>query len=262
MQENDVKLKIFLDCCDELIAGKFIMADSKVSKLLNSIATCESLYNLFAKCLLNFNYKQEFRSAIRTQLVNGGLFVLPEENDKKIALVFCLLLDLDNQKFTLQNFINEYFFNGDGYNLSYKAFSYNVLVPFKNAILSELHVTEDGENLEHMIVSEDKMGNSANNISNNEISINDKNKILFANLVVAVNDLYAAVLKDTKVKADQKNEVFIIVNAIKEALKIENIKIVNALIIPLEYLLGKNKKVKIQYDNVKMCLIKIYNLYS
>ena len=34
------------------------------------------------------------------------------------------------------------------------------------------------------------------------------------------------------------------ISTIKEALKLENIKIVNALIIPLEYVLGKNKRVK------------------
>ena len=260
---ENIKLKSFIDCCNEMIAGKFIMSDIKVSKLLKSIATCEELYNLFAKCLLNFNYKQEFRNAIRTQMVNGGMFVLPDENDKKMALVFCVLLDLDNQKFTLQNFINEYFYNKDGYNLSYKSFAYNILIPFKNAILNELNIDENGEKLDSMLLSEEKMENQeVIQNPNSEISINDKNKILYANLVVAVNDLYSAVLKDSKIKADQKNEIFIITNAIKEALKLENIKIVNALIIPLEYVLGKNKRVKIQYDNVKMCLIKIYNLFA
>ena len=260
--ENN-KLKSFFDCCNELIAGKFIMSDIKISKLLKTIATCEELYNLFAKCLLNFNYKQEFKNAIRNEIINGGMFVLPEENDKKMALVFCVLLDLDNQKFTLQNFINEYFYNREGYNISYKAFAYNILIPFKNAILNELNVNENGEQQDSSLLSEEKMENQ--NIIKNEtpeITINDKHKILYANLVVAVNDLYEAVLRDTKVKADQKNEIFIITNAIKEALKLENIKIVNALIIPLEYVLGKNKKVKVQYDNVKMCLIKIYNLYA
>jgi len=44
-----------------------------------------------------------------------------------------------------------------------------------------------------------------------------------------------------------------------EAIKLENFKILNALIIPLEYILGKDKVLKNYYNDVKESLIKLYN---
>ena len=260
MAQND-KIKTFFERCDEMISGKFIISDIKISNLLKSIATCEELYNLFAKSLVNFNYKQEFRNAIRTEVCDGGFFVLPEDNSRLLPLVFCILLDMDNQKFSLQSFINEYFYHKEGYNYSYASFAHNFLVPFKNAVQEVLNADENG-NIANETTEEKYETLRGIGKMEEQIQVNDTNKILYANLVVAVNDLYSAVLKNDKIKADQKNEVFIITNAIKEALKIENIKIVNALVIPLEYILGKDKRVKIQYDNVKMCLIKIFNALS
>ena len=127
-------LKNFFQACNEMINGRFILSDVKISKILNSIANSNVLYDLFAKCMVDFNYKSEFRNAKVTNKVNGGYFVLPTDEKRIIALVFCFLIDVDNNRINLQNFINENFYSPDGYNISYSNFALNVLVPFKNSV--------------------------------------------------------------------------------------------------------------------------------
>ena len=61
---------------------------------------------------------------------------------------------------------------------------------------------------------------------------------------------------------EQKEEVYIIVSALNEAIRIQNIKIINALIIPLEYVLKKNKNVRPYYNIVQDDLCEIYEAYQ
>ena len=58
---------------------------------------------------------------------------------------------------------------------------------------------------------------------------------------------------------EQKEEVYIIVSALNEATRIQNIRIINALIIPLEYVLKKNKKIRPYYNVVQDDLCEIYD---
>lgn len=247
------KIKEFIKACNEMIGGRFILSDVKISRILEAIASSEILYNLFAKCLINFNFRQEFKAAQSSNKVNGGYFVLPKEQDKIVALVFCLLIEVDNQKINLQSFINDNFFSPDGYNISYSNFSHNVLIPFKNCVLLLLNVNEEGEELDNN-----------DNIYETQVTIEDveldtTSKLLFANLTRAINDLCCVVKRKGKLKEEQKQEVIIIGKAMNEAIKLENFKILNALIIPLEYILGKDKMLKSYYNDVKESLVKLYS---
>ena len=249
------KVLEFFDALDEMISGKFILSDVKISKILKIIAGCETLYNLFAKCLIDFNFKQELKDSIVSKKTNGGFIVLPEEDEKKIAYVFHLFIQVDNKKINLQNFINEYFFNPDGYNFSYANFSTNVLVPFKESVQNALEI-EDGEDYREESNNEEEDGKMEREYEKND---NADLKMLYAKLMVSLSDLYSAVLKDNKIKMEQKEEVYIIVSALNEATRIQNIKIINALIIPLEYVLKKNKKIRPYYNVVQDDLCEIYD---
>lgn len=259
-----LKLKKFFNACDEMIDGKFILSDIKISAILNSIASCELLYNLFAKSLINFNFSTTLKKCIRNEQVNGGRLQLPDDEKEILALVFCLLLETDNQKINLQNFVNEYFYNPNGYNISYGNFSHNVLIPFKQCVLNQLGVNTSGEliDAQNNMMKENQVGMEEIINENINAQNGEKIKILYANLVVSLNELYSAVLRDTHIKLDQKDEIYIIVKALNEAIKLENISIINALVIPLEYVLGKNRNVKNYYNTVKDNLISIYEAYA
>ena len=254
------KVLEFFYALDEMIGGKFILADIKISKILKCIADSETLYNLFAKNLVDFNFKQEFKDSILDKKVNGALIALPEEKEKIIAYVFHLFVEADNKKLDLQNFINEYFFNPDGYNFSYANFARNMLFPFKKAIVDSLELSdidsELGENNEN--IEEEGEQNMEEEVRTGGENI----KMLYAKLMVSLSDLYSAVLKENRIKMEQKEEVYIIVSALNEAIRIQNIKIINALIIPLEYVLKKNKNVRPYYNVVQDDLCEIYDAYQ
>ncbi len=74
---------------------------------------------------------------------------------------------------------------------------------------------------------------------------------------MSLNELLS-VINRSKVKEEEKEELRIIINAIFEAIKIENLTIINALVIPLEYMIGKNKNVKFYYNDFKECLVQFY----
>lgn len=251
------KIKTFFDACNEMIEGRFILSDIKISKILKAIASSEVLYSTFARVLNNFKFNEEFEKAKSTNKVNGGYFVLPEDDDKIIALVFAILLEVDNQKLNLQNFVNEFFYNSEGYNVSYSNFSINVLVPFKNSVATILGVNFDGTSSEPEVEEVEEPEMEVEQPVEKVLEPNSKQKILFANLRMSLNELLS-VINRSKIKEEEKEELNIIVNAIFEAIKIENLTIINALVIPLEYMIGKNKNVKFYYNDFKECLVQFY----
>ncbi len=246
-----VKIKNFFDACNEMIQGRFILSDIKISKILKAIANSQVLYDLFASVLSDFKFKEEFENAKTNNKINGGYFSIPEQDEKKIALVFCLLLEVDNQKMNLQNFVNDYFYSPEGYNISYSNFSLSVLVPFKNAVLNLLDCNEDGTYVEE----EDEVEEVEE--PETEVEPNHKQKIMFANLTMSLNELLS-VINRSKIDSESKEELNIIISAIFEAIQIENLNIINALIIPLEHMIGKNKQVKFYYNDFKECLVQFY----
>ena len=233
---------------DELIKGKFILFDSKVSKLLKIIASSEALYGLFAKCLVDYDFVSTLKLAEEYKRIQGK-FYIPEGNNEILAFVFCLVLEVNNSKINLQNFINNNFFSPNGYNYSYLNFARELLVPFKEALKEELGVEES----DSIVTTEEGKMENINTVDNTS-----EDKILFANLLFAINELHAKVSSDKKIRQDIKDEEYIVMLGLIEAVKLENIKVINALIVSLEYVLGKQKSVREEYNEVKNCMIQIY----
>ena len=250
-ESENIKIKNFFDACNEMIQGRFILSDIKISKILKAIANSEVLYNLFAEVLSDFKFKEEFENAKTPNKVNGGYFAVPEEDEKIVALVFCILLEVDNQKMNLQNFVNDYFYSPEGYNISYSNFSLSVLVPFKNAVLNLLGCNEDGTPIKE---EEEEVEPEEEEI---EEEPDHKQKILFANLKMSLNELLSVIVK-SKISYEEKEELKIIINALFEAIEMESLIIINALVIPLEHMIGKNKQVKFYYNDFKECLVQFY----
>ena len=52
--------------------------------------------------------------------------------------------------------------------------------------------------------------------------------------------------------------MLIVLKALSRAVKLEELLIINALLVPLEHTLSKNKKLKKLYENLKMLIADIY----
>lgn len=50
------QIDVFLEKCDDVMRSKFIIADTKISELLKSIATSDLLYAFFREITKDFDY--------------------------------------------------------------------------------------------------------------------------------------------------------------------------------------------------------------
>ena len=130
----------FLNSCDELINCKFLVAEYKLQKLLQELANAQEVCSLVGECLEQFNRDREFSKSF-VQDGNGEfMFLLPEEEYKIIALVFCTLVDIDAKKIDFTDFVKRFF---GSYENSYQAFIENMIIPFKNLIADAFGLGEN-----------------------------------------------------------------------------------------------------------------------
>ena len=85
------RVKEFVSVLDQMIDGKYILADVKIHKLVKIINECDELYKFMTECLINFDFEVEYNNCLQKNNINGESFVLPKEPVKIVALVYCLL---------------------------------------------------------------------------------------------------------------------------------------------------------------------------
>lgn len=245
----------FFNACNEMIEGRFILSDTKVANILKSVVTSETLYKLYSDCMVGFKFARMLDYCKASNPNNGGYFRMPEEEKDIIAFVTCLLLEVDKRNINLQTFVTDNFYSIDGYNISYNNFALLVLVEYKTAVKNLLGIDDSG----NPVTTED--GELVNQISfkeEEEVKANDNTKILFANLILTIGELQNAVNEDVKIKFTDKEELLIVLKALSRAVHLEELIVINALLVPLEYKLGKNRNHKKLYDKLKMLIADIY----
>lgn len=131
------RIDLFLRKCDEVMQSKFIIADTKISELLKSIVTSDLLYAFFREITKDFDYGAACRECMGETAGDPShkkRLRFPEDPEKKLAFIFCLLVDFDNKTLDLGEFLQEYFYEDGSVYESFYAFSNQVIKPFKNAV--------------------------------------------------------------------------------------------------------------------------------
>ncbi|MBE5757747.1 MAG: hypothetical protein E7345_02310 [Clostridiales bacterium] len=252
-EEERVKIVEFLSAVDEMIEGRFILSDTKVANILKGIVKSEVLYNLYSKCMQGFKFMSMMDRCKAENPSNGGYFVMPDEEKDIIAFVTCLLLEVDKKNINLQTFVTDNFYSNDGYNISYNNFALTVLVTYKTSIKNLLGIDDEGKIIEDEDFSDGQIA-----IEEEKVEADQDTKILFANLVMNINELYNAINDDYKIKMAEKEELLIVLKALNRAVHLEELLVINALLIPLEHSLNKYKKLRPIYENVKLLIADIY----
>jgi len=245
----------FFNACNEMIEGRFILSDTKVSNILKCVVKSEILYNLYSRCMKEFNFHQTLDRSLASNPANGGYFVMSDDEKEIIAFVTCLLLEVDKKNINLQTFVTENFFNANGYNISYNNFAITVLVAYKTAVKNLIGVDEKGKVIESEDFSENQL-TIDETIA--QVETDQNTKILFANLVMNIQDLANAINDESKIKYNEKEELLIITKALHRAVNIEELLIINALLVPLEHMLKKYKKLRFIYEEIKLLIADIY----
>lgn len=253
--EERQNLVDFFVACNEMIEGRFILSDTKVANILKCVVKSETLYKLYSTCMNGFKFSRTLDYCVATNPNNGGYFQMPSEEKDIVAFVTSFLLEVDKRNINLQTFVTENFYSSDGYNISYNNFALTMLVEYKTAVKNILGVDESGKSLEDDVVASNQITIDEHV---EEAKANENTKILFANLMLCIVELQNTINDDIKLKYVDKEELLIVLKALNRAVHLEELIIVNALLVPLEHALGKNKKYKNLYEKLKLLIADIY----
>ena len=256
------KISAFIDSCDDMINGKFILADVKILKILNMIASSEPLYRYIQECLIDFDFSREFSRAEVQNRLNNGNFVPPVEKEKLVAMVFCLLVEFDKKHLDFYSFISNNFATltpGGEYGL----FAKTLLVPFKNIIAEHFGLTNGASNVEVAPEPAQPQTEEIQEVVEEEnepvVEKTEMDKI-WDNIPVLVDSLIRTIMLDRKIKQDLKNSLEYILKSIKYSLKYNDMRLVASLVTSFDVLVTKIRSVKFIVEDLKNEIKRYYEL--
>lgn len=172
MDNNDAKkIQYFVALCDDLITCKFLVAESKIQKLLVSLAETQPIYELVSDCMEMFNRDREMNKAFVTDGKGRFYAVIPTEEYKIIALVFCTLADIDQKKIDFTDFIKRFFDDEEGVNC-YTSFARRMILPFRELIAEAFGLPK-----RYTTVLEEEADEKENNTKVEVNEVDDKDRL-------------------------------------------------------------------------------------
>lgn len=239
------KIEEFAENCDEMINCKFILADSKIAKILKSIANSKELYGYMAECLLNFDFTKEFGKS-KVVGFSSNSFKMPDEDYKKVALVFCFLVEVDSKNISLYDFVTKFF--ADENVDEYENFTKNFLLPFKIEILKHFGLYEEP-------VVEDGVEETEADDENLE---DDEEVDTTEDVVKHLQSMLNILQISPKIKDIHKEKLSVILKGFIEAVKLNNKTLMYAMEVALTDNIKKAKPLIPMYNELLNLLIILY----
>lgn len=258
------KVVDFVNSCNDMIDGKFILADVKIRKILNIIEESEILYKYISNCMAGFNFERELQRAEVKNTFNGGQFVLPQDKNTMVALVFCLLFSFDTKKIDFYQFIKQNFDtltpNGE-----YASFAKNMLVPFRDAIGNDFKVLNvKKEDVKNLHVEDNFLGN--NNYQEQEIEEDEEETEeqqdetdVFDEIAKTIDALIEKVYTERKLKEEQKQKLLYVLKSTKYCLRYKDIKLVSAYVTCFDDLVQKVRSLQFLLMDLKSTIKNYYD---
>jgi hypothetical protein len=131
MSNDPLRINEFSKACDDMARSQYILADSKITAILQSIATSSLLYSLFDRLLENYDYQVSAKACVDSD----NSFNLPSEQRERVCLIFCLLLDMDKHNIEIKDFISQFDRSKD-INTRYDNFLAKFILPLKVGVLN------------------------------------------------------------------------------------------------------------------------------
>lgn len=150
---NRAEIDKFLEACDDLLNCKFLVAEYKIQRLLQQLASASDVCSLVGECLEQFNRDREFAKTFVQDGQGDFVCLMPSEEYKVIALVFCTLVDIENKKIDFVDFIKRFFGREEN---PFKAFLDTMIVPFKKLIEEAFSYAENDKDEDHLDDEDDE----------------------------------------------------------------------------------------------------------
>lgn len=237
MMYTQADIQPFIDACNAMIRSKFILVDKRIGDLLKSIATTKPVYNAIAEAMINFNWSAVWKVATN----KTGDLVMPEESNKLIAFVFCLLKNIDSNKVNINDVLIKYCSNDEDRRSSYVVFCEKTIEPFKQHIIDKLC----GSKPKVEVVEEQPKVLVSSEINN---------RVAFL-----AKDIKAYVVGLKKIKGSlvTKTEYLQVVDNLILAIKNEHIQYYETLTNVLVKLAGKDKELKSRLSGILEVILHI-----
>jgi len=133
--EKVEELDLFLEKADELIETKYIFADVKIAGLLKAVACSDVIVCMMENCLKNFDYDAVFATSfIKSDDDAHGEYRRPDGTQELLALVFSVLVKIDNKTLELSALMKEYFYADGSLFNSFTLFTGEFVKPYKSAV--------------------------------------------------------------------------------------------------------------------------------
>ncbi len=270
---NNKSIINFINACNDLVDGKFILADIKISKILKTISESTEIYNLIAESMINYDFDSEFQKAVVKNEQGLEKFELPDELEKIIPLVFCLLVEIDSKRINLNDFIKAQYPLANNQNEEYSSFVKTIIIPFRDAIANifgvevttkkenkiepesniiDEKIKEHNEQLLEQLEQEDDANDEYENVLNQTIATSILTSPPVVNAIVEAHKqleedeevelLFDRILRLARILEDKlifvrnplkKSNLELILEALYEACEIKNVKIIVALVMAL-----------------------------
>lgn len=285
----------FIGACNELINGKFILADIKISKILRSISESNEIYNLIAEGMINYDFDKEFAKAVVKDSAGVEKFVLPEEAEKIIPLVFCLLVEIDSKRINFNDFVKAQFPLASNQNEEYAAFAKTIIIPFRNAVAAEFGIEakdipaqpEVENEPENNIIDEKikELQQQAKEFDDAEVNVTIINSTV--EIPAESEDIMEAMIETQRLSQEEeevellfhrigrltriledklvyvrnplkKSNISLLLDALFEACEIRNVKIIVALVMALNNIAGNERSMRIEIKELNTICYDFY----
>ena len=153
IDDSDEAVYEFCDACRELPDTKFIMAERRISELLMMIATSGKLQAIVAGSCAGFDFPAAFAKS-RVRAGKRYSLLPPTRSRDLIAFAVNLLYAFDTHSVNLQEFLDEYYYSGNGVSFAFASFAHNIVVPLADCVLTELRAFSESAH-EHIPVREE-----------------------------------------------------------------------------------------------------------
>lgn len=224
--KKDVCIDDFLNAVSSTLESKYILIDRKISDILYSIANTQDVYNVIAKCMINFDFIQAWNGAVKSNFIK-----LPENDDDRIAFIFCFLSNIDDKNLDITMVLDKYF-SYDSETKPFELFCKNIIVEFKMLILKKLNIESEPE------VIFDKKPRQLDEFELLEELLRD-----FLQIVLVQKKL-----KHLNVK---KEELVTIVQTFAQAVAEKNTAYFHSFVIMIKSAISKNKDLKTRFVQIE-----------
>lgn len=122
--------------CEELTSAKIVTAERKIGELLKIIATSSLMQEIVKRSVVGF----DFSSSLSTARIKTGekfSLVTPISRSEFIAFGVNLLYAIDTKAIPLPEFLEYYYFSGNGATFAFQLFVQHIMFPLRDAFIAE-----------------------------------------------------------------------------------------------------------------------------